>query len=327
MTASATVTPERILKELSELWVSLGKQDENGVLRACAMTMIVAAEESVDTAAIGETIGELMHDHPSRAIVLRVRPGNDPLFESRVYAQCWMPFGRRQQICCEQIEIIASEASLSEVPRIILGLMAPDLPVVLICRSPSLFPLAAFQPMLSIANKIIVDSEDTATPLDLLRSIAASKFEGHTVLDLAWTRLTQWREAIAAEFESAEALAQIPNIQKLTVAHRRGAPPSESWYLAAWLKRALGGKIPVRLQPGAGKEAVELVLLSGAGFYLTVTRGAGSALHVVANSQAKSVPFRLQSDWDLLREELAITGKDRLFDDVLPRAIQIAEGS
>ena len=93
-----TVKPERILKDLSKLWVDLAKQDPNGVLRACAMTLVVVIEESRDAAEVGEAIAALMHEHPSRAIVLRVRGGEELDLEARVFAQCWMPFGRRQQI-------------------------------------------------------------------------------------------------------------------------------------------------------------------------------------------------------------------------------------
>jgi glucose-6-phosphate dehydrogenase assembly protein OpcA len=326
MNAAAAVTPERILKELSELWTSLGKEQEAGVLRACAMTMIVAADESMDTAPISETIGELMHDHPSRAILLRVRPCQEQVLESRVYAQCWMPFGRRQQICCEQIEVITSEASLSDVPRLMLGLLAPDLPVVLICRSPRLFLLPAFDAMLPLADKLIVDSEDAPQPLELMESLARRNAEGHRILDLAWTRLTQWRETIAAEFDNRETLSQLAGLRKITIAHRRQAVPSEAWYLAAWLRRAAGPDVEIRLQPGASKEAVELVLFSGPGLHLSVTRSSGAALHVVVNSHAKSVPFRVMTDWDLLREELAIAGRDRVYDEVLKEAIRIARG-
>src|SRR5437879_9739288 len=47
----ATIQPDRILHDLSELWVSLGKQngdESTGVLRACAMTLIVVAEAQED---------------------------------------------------------------------------------------------------------------------------------------------------------------------------------------------------------------------------------------------------------------------------------------
>src|SRR4051812_26404224 len=103
---SATIQPDRILRELSELWVGFGKQDgdqSTGVLRACAMTLIVVADAKEDAAAVGETLALLMRDHPSRAIVVRVVEQYKPELEARVFAQCWMPLGHRRQICCEQI--------------------------------------------------------------------------------------------------------------------------------------------------------------------------------------------------------------------------------
>jgi len=51
-----TVRPETLLKDLGKLWVDLGKQQENGVLRACSMTFIAALEEQADAAAMGETM-------------------------------------------------------------------------------------------------------------------------------------------------------------------------------------------------------------------------------------------------------------------------------
>ena len=69
MSAASTINPESILKELSELWVTLAKPAEpakagdgaadstapeaSGVLRACAMTLITLADESDDPMEIG----------------------------------------------------------------------------------------------------------------------------------------------------------------------------------------------------------------------------------------------------------------------------------
>src|SRR5437660_34777 len=46
MSPATVIEPEKILKELRELWVQLGQQENapGGVLRACAMTLVVAAE-------------------------------------------------------------------------------------------------------------------------------------------------------------------------------------------------------------------------------------------------------------------------------------------
>ena len=100
--------PEKILKELGQVWTRLAK-DEAGqgkptVLRACAMTLIVATDDEDEQGfSAAQTLTELMHEHPSRGIVLNVTTKGEPGLEARVLAQCWKPFGKAQQICCEQI--------------------------------------------------------------------------------------------------------------------------------------------------------------------------------------------------------------------------------
>ena len=68
--------PEKILKGLGKLWTSLGEEEKQQgkptVLRACAMTLIVATDESDEGFSASQTISELMREHPSRSIVLAV---------------------------------------------------------------------------------------------------------------------------------------------------------------------------------------------------------------------------------------------------------------
>ena len=79
MNATSTIDPEKIRKQLSDLWVDLAKEKDGdaGVLRACSMTLIAAVDEADDPAQIGETIAMLMREHPSRAIVVRVRDSSE----------------------------------------------------------------------------------------------------------------------------------------------------------------------------------------------------------------------------------------------------------
>src|SRR5579884_262066 len=157
------IQPEKILKDLAQLWRDLAKEDGEknaaGVLRACAMTLIAAVEQPDAAQSVGQTIAELIHEHPSRAIVLDVQQDASADLGARVFAQCWMPFGRRQQICCEEIEIAAPEHLLADVPKLLLALTVPDLPVVLWVRCPRTVMHAEFQRIFPLANKIIVDSE------------------------------------------------------------------------------------------------------------------------------------------------------------------------
>ena len=164
---STGVQPERILKELAGLWAGMSKGESqgtnSGVLRACAMTLVVAAESDEDAANVSGTLAELMHAHPSRAVVLRPSAEAGAM-EARVFAQCWMPFGKRQQICCEQIEITASKDRLDEVPGAILGIMVPDLPVVLWARGREWLSAPEFQLVLPLVQKLIIDSAKLGEP-------------------------------------------------------------------------------------------------------------------------------------------------------------------
>ena len=71
---SATIHPETILRELSDLWVSLGKEADpgqpTGVLRACTMTLMAVVDETEDTSDVWSVMAALMPEHPSRAIVI-----------------------------------------------------------------------------------------------------------------------------------------------------------------------------------------------------------------------------------------------------------------
>ncbi|MCZ2146996.1 MAG: glucose-6-phosphate dehydrogenase assembly protein OpcA [Bryobacterales bacterium] len=320
------VTPEAILKELSELWVGLGAGDEAGVLRACAMTLIIAADEEEEAGVLGEMIAGIMHDHPSRAIVLRVRDGSDPDIESRVLALCWMPFGRRQQICCEQIEIMASEGSLQDLPRIVLGVMAPDLPVVLVCRGPKLFSLPAFQPLLSVAGKVIVDSRCASEPQRMLERIAGLRQLGHAIHDLAWTALTPWREVIACAFDDRATLSRLHEIHQVSITAGKRGPGPEAWYLGAWLLRGLGVQSGIEFAVADSDDPIHAVDLRGAGLNLSFTLDSRTILRFTRGDVANNLPFTVSSDWDLMREELALLGRDHIFEEVLPRAIALAGG-
>lgn len=318
MTITA-VRPEKILKELGKLWVDLGKQEQNGVLRACAMTLIVVVDETHDAADVGELIASLMHEHPSRAIVLRVRASHEPLLEARVFAQCWMPFGRRQQICCEQIEIIASARSLSDVPAVMRGLVVPDLPVILYCPSENLWWSASFQSLLPLATKLILDSTGMADStrvlayLDELRQPLARA-------DLTYSRLTPWREAVAQVFDDPRCLRRVYDLQEVRILHTAGEEPSAVYYMAGWFMHALGAGVHIKIAPGVRPQyaSIAQIELIGEGFAAALELVGDLSLDLrVAGEYQKLAVLPPLSSGGALRQELSVLGRDRLFEDVL----------
>jgi hypothetical protein len=332
--AGGTIAPERILHDMADLWVSLGKQGEGdaGVLRACSMTLVVAAEESDDAQSIGETLAALMPEHPSRAVVIRFRAEEQRGLAARVFAQCWMPFGHRRQICCEQIEITASDASLPDLPAVVLPLTVPDLPVILWCRSPRLFHVPAFAQLAAIAQKVVVDSAAFSDPAAALGDLSGAAAGGCLLADLSWTRLTRWRELIAQIFENRAQLANLPLVSDILISHRAAATPTTAYYLAAWLIdgfATVGAHPRVQFHSDGGEPAwrlslVELRVPGSPGAIASIALAAGPAAEVKTGGLVSKALLPALTDYSLMREELAIPGRDPAFERALTAAAKLA---
>ena len=273
---NAPVRPETIRKELYELWLTLGHQSDPeasaGVLRACAMTLIAVSGDNDDAGEIGDALAELMRDHPSRAVVLRLLSGVETPIAARVFAQCRLPVGQRRQICCEQIEITASDSALGDMASVLLPLGAPDLPLILWCRSARLPEMPEFRPIAAMARKTVLDSAAFPDPRPALRRMAEAVRQGALRGDLAWTRLTRWREMLAQVFENRQALAHLAEVTWVRVTF---GPPNEvlAWYMGAWVVNALSDagvhpSLAVAPQPGV----VLRVELAGEGFRVELVR-------------------------------------------------------
>ncbi len=321
MTATTNVQPEKILKDLSKLWVDLGKEDSQngaaGVLRACAMTLIAAVEQEADAQEAAETIANLVHQHPSRVIVMRILEDHDTL-EARVFAQCWMPFGSRQQICCEQIEITASKSRVDDLPKLVLGIMAPDLPVVIWCRGERLLRDPAFQQLFPLADKIIVDSAAFADALAALEFIRHFIAAGRNVADLAWTRLTPLREMVAQMFANPAALAQLKNLTKVTISCRGPATSSPLHYLSAWLRSTVTAPLELKhLEIEYGEPAAETFELCGVRFTGPDFDASIWMEDQMAEIRNGPLTYRMafgkRTHCDLLREELSVPGVDSIY--------------
>ncbi len=315
---TAPVQPERILKDLAGLWVDLGKQEENGVLRACALTFIVVVGDQPDASGVGETIAALMHEHPSRAIVVRVHTGEEPELDARVLAQCWMPFGRNQQICCEQIEITSSLGSLEDVPAVIRGLIVPDLPVVLYCRDIQLSQTRQFQCLLPLAGKLVIDSA-FASDLSPIRYLASLPSTNYRKADLTWSRLTRWRESVAQIFDNPEYLRAVYSMEDIQILYTGSEEPAAVYYFAAWFMHLLGAGVHLNIARGAGPSfsSIARVDFHGQNFEATVEMMDDFSVETRVDRVRQRVVFPELKEHDLLRQELSIVGRDAIFEDVL----------
>lgn len=316
---NGAIRPDDILKQLSAYWTTLGADshgtpeqttESGGLLRACSMTLICFADDEEDAGRLNEMLASLMREHPSRLIVVRLRDGEDEL-AARVSSQCWMPFGHRRQICCEQVEVTVSINRLADAASIVAPLAAPDLPRVIVLRSARIVRAGALRKVLALGDKIVVDSSRPGAPG--FGELGGLLDAGHITGDLSWTRLTPIRALLAQLLENRR-----PANVVVEYAGREAAP--EVRYLQAWLETALpgayvslrgNGLAPEDCRAEAGKPSVIRVdkdiavrLCPGGAEYDTGTM-----------RQRASMPDATEEL--LLNEELGIVVHDRVFERAL----------
>ncbi|HEY3937220.1 MAG TPA: glucose-6-phosphate dehydrogenase assembly protein OpcA [Bryobacteraceae bacterium] len=325
--------PENILKGLGKLWTSYGHEEKQQgkptVLRACAMTLIVATDEPDGGFIASQTISELMHEHPARGIVLAVSPDAEKSLEARVLAQCWKPFGKAQQICCEQIEIMARPESWPNVGPTLIGLTAADLPVIFWCRHGHALSKAAtadqkagLEALVNLATKVIVDTSGMS-PGGAIELLARWQAQNRVVADLEWTRLTAWREPLAHMFDNVSGANSFANVHTIEIEHAGNTPPVAALYLAGWLSAPYRANVSFRPveRSAPGIHSINLHLHSG---MITFERNDdGSFTLRCPNGRERKYSLSEPSITALMTEELTLTGADPAFNAAFARAEEL----
>ncbi|MCU1329528.1 MAG: Glucose-6-P dehydrogenase subunit-like protein [Bryobacterales bacterium] len=304
------IKPDRILQQLAELWKDTARPeadaDGDGLLRACAMTLVSFVDDEEDAMALGETLALLMREHPSRSIVVRLREGEDFL-ESRVFAQCWKPFGHRQQICCEQVEISATMNHLQDVAAVVGPLAVPDLPRLILLRSARIVRAGALRKILRLGDKIIVDSSLPGAPG--FGELGALLESGHIAGDLAWTRITELRALIAQVIGD-----RVP--KNIIIEYEGREAGAETRYLEAWLASGLPDTV-VRLK-GSGGQGTGVPAVVRVDDEITICLTPECA-EIEIGQLKQHAPLAVGSADELLNAELKIVVHDEIFERVLNR--------
>jgi glucose-6-phosphate dehydrogenase assembly protein OpcA len=341
-TAGGAIEPEKILRELTELWTDMGHggqkgEAHDGVLRACSMTLLTLTEEQDDVNSLGQTLGQLMPQHPARTIVVRLRGAGERTLSERVYAQCWLPFGQRKQICCEQVEITATDDALADLPPVLLPLTVADLPLVLWCRSPRMLLAPEFGGIAKMADRLIVDSAQIRLFWDfggrkidsgprLALYVLSRIAETGTMLgDLTWTRLTRWREQVAQVFESRGNRTDLQKLEQVSIV-TQGEPDVAAFYLGAWVMDsfAAAGAAPKFKVERDGTAPLEL-RITGPDFRAEV-RVEEDRLVSKVNGLENCARMPELTEYALMREELAVMRRDAVFEKTLASAVRLAAG-
>lgn len=213
--------PDTTVSTIAKKLVSV-REEGGAVALGRVLTLVIVSTGGLDEEAI-DAANAASREHPMRVIVLVVEPD--------------APTGLDAQIrvggdagASEVVVLRARGAAAGNQESLINGLLLPDAPVV--AWWPDDPPTdTAHSPIGRIAKRRITDASTDPFSPDRLEQLGSGYEPGDT--DLAWTRLTHWREQLAAVLDQ-------PPFEPVTAVRVVGAGSSPSTgLLAAWLRLKL----------------------------------------------------------------------------------------
>jgi glucose-6-phosphate dehydrogenase assembly protein OpcA len=227
------------------------------VARASVLNLVVFATRESHARRAARTIADLAVRHPSRAVVILAdRERTAGIGELGLYCRLAGSDATRQ-VSYEQILIRAHGDADARLASAVIPLLLPDLPVFLWWTGTPPLAAAHFDALLTLADRLIVDSADFARPDQTLPAIAAVAQAGHGrygVTDFNWTRLTAWRDLVAQFFDVPAWRPFLDGVTGVRVgfavdADGREIHPSQALLFAGWLASRLGWRAVERLAP------------------------------------------------------------------------------
>ena len=237
------VTIAEIERELAQL------RSDSMDLRTSMMTHLGWAPPEWQDAA-RETLAGLAELHPSRTILLFPQEGGRDALDADVSLQCYSLPELERHVCSEVIELRLHGTLANSPASVVLPLVLPDLPVFLRWRGRPPFGSPAFEQLVDVVDRLVVDSREWDDVPSCYPELVPY-FERVAISDIVWGRTLRWRRAIA----------------ELWPAHSRGRPSCTSagrfprrCCSRGWLASRLDREIALRHEPA---EHVELLAIDG----------------------------------------------------------------
>jgi glucose-6-phosphate dehydrogenase assembly protein OpcA len=235
-----------------------------------------------------DVLAGLAERHPSRTIVLVPEPqAEESGLEADVEVDIF-PVGEGRQICTETIRIRLKGNRAVAPASVVEPLFLPDLPVFLRWRGVPDFDGAAFESMLGVVDRLIVDS--TEWP-DLRGAYArlTGIFDRVVVSDIAWARTSRWRHQLASLWPG------IADVKRIRVT----GTAAQAALLAGWLRSRLEREVELEHEESDYLAAVDL-----------------------DGENAPFPPGDPPPPADLLSEQLDCVERDRIYEEAVRSAAE-----
>jgi glucose-6-phosphate dehydrogenase assembly protein OpcA len=309
------LTPATIERQLAEL---RGEKagDQSGT-RTHIVDLGGYADEAWIADELGTVVAQMRHHRPSRALIAcGDAAAGDVTAEPSVFCAPMQEGG--SLVCCELVRLHGPGTGES-LTNMVASLLLPDLPVFLLWLAPPAFERTAFTALAALATRVVTDSTRYPETLDRLPVVVAD--DRVVVTDLAWTKITGWREVVAGIFDDTEHRALLDRLERVSVRYVRGSD-AQARLLYGWLASSTGTDPVADLAP-VDKEDMRAgslvrVELDAGGQRFVIDRPIEGVAVVTAPDRAeRRAALRVPPFGTLVGEELEFLAHDRAFLDAL----------
>jgi len=257
--------------DLRNMWKHAGGGDatKTGAIYRAALANLVVPLDPALARKLTPVLVDVARRHPSR--LFSIEPASAPRgagLRARVGALCHRRESGGGLVCSEQVVMDSDAESTSLIPSAIRSLLIGDLPTVLLDFHPG--PERPWiSELMEMADLVVEDSclAEPGKEPEVWRLI--ERDGSRKVHDLAWARLTPWRELLAEVFDGKECFPALRTIRRIEIAFTGdGFPPPPAWLLVGWLASRLGWT-------PEGGDRNGLTLRAETGVVTVVMRGSG----------------------------------------------------
>jgi glucose-6-phosphate dehydrogenase assembly protein OpcA len=187
--------------------------------------------------------------HPSRTIILFPEPdAADNRIDARAEVERWKVPGTDRGLVTEVVELTLRGSRAKAPASIVEPLLISDLPAFLRWRGEPPWGAQELEQLVSVADRLIVDSTEWDDVPDSYRKLA-ELFPRCAASDIAWARTSRWRSHLATMWP------EIAGVGTLRVR----ATAAQAWLLCGWLRSRLGREeIALEHDPAEQLEGVAL---------------------------------------------------------------------
>ncbi|TYP90567.1 glucose-6-phosphate dehydrogenase assembly protein OpcA [Blastococcus xanthinilyticus] len=308
MTTLWDTTGSAVVKELAAQ-----RRTGGAVLSGVALTVVVVADESRVTEA-EEAATHAAEMHPCRVLIVVRRQIDAPAPRLDAEVQIGGRLGPGEAVVMRMYGRLALHAE-----SVVLPLLAADAPVVTWWHEAAPDRLAT-DALGVLADRRITDSSLAADPLAALSTRAEDYAPGDS--DLAWTRSTAWRTALASTLDSVS--GRRGDAVRILGGAIQGDPGNATArLLSGWLSSRSGCRIDVTAGPQhpgpSGVAAVELELDQDERVEIRADRRGGAVISQ-PNRPDATVALPERPLGDLLSEELRRLDPDEPYSEALEAA-------